>query len=230
MRRSVGIGADQCDAEVRERGVGRPDLAAGDAEVVAVTVGTRREPGEVTAGVGLAEQLAPHVVAREDPRHPAAALVGGAVRDEGRAHERQSHPAEERRRARTRELGVVVRDLRHRRAPPTVVDRPVHPHPTAGVQLPLPRTQTRRLLGRRRDLDRGRRVLGQEGTQRVPQSRTGRGDRRWGHRATTAGPPTTTPSSAACTPRARGRRTPARSPTACSPRTDPTSAVHHPRR
>ena len=43
--------------------------------------------GEVAPGVGLAEQLAPDVVAGEDPRHPPPALLLGAVRHQRRPDE-----------------------------------------------------------------------------------------------------------------------------------------------
>ena len=57
-----------------------------------------RERREVAARVGLAEQLAPHVVARQHPRHPPPALVLGAVRHQRRADEADPGPSEQRRR------------------------------------------------------------------------------------------------------------------------------------
>ena len=59
---------------------------------VAVALGPGREPGEVGAGVGLGEQLAPHLFAADDPREEARLLLVGAVPQEHRADQHRVPP------------------------------------------------------------------------------------------------------------------------------------------
>jgi hypothetical protein len=59
----VGAGADQQLAVVGHLGVRGPDLGAGDDVVVAVPHGPGPHGGQVAAGVGLGEPLAPDLVA-----------------------------------------------------------------------------------------------------------------------------------------------------------------------
>ena len=66
--------ADQQLAEVGHLGVGRPDLRAGDDVVVAVAHRPGAQGGQVAAGVGLAEALAPHLLAAQDRREVALLL------------------------------------------------------------------------------------------------------------------------------------------------------------
>ena len=60
----VGVGAREQLAELPDLPERAPDLAAGHHVVVAVADGAGREAGEVGAGVGLREALAPHLLAR----------------------------------------------------------------------------------------------------------------------------------------------------------------------
>ena len=92
-----------------KRRVRRPHLLTGHAVDAAALLGARREAGEVAPGAGLAEQLAPDVVAGEDPRHPPRPLLLGAVRHQRRPDERDAGPTEERRRPGAGELLVVDR-------------------------------------------------------------------------------------------------------------------------
>ena len=162
------------DAHVGEGRVRRPHLLAGHAVRAAALRRARREAREVAARARLAEQLAPDVVGAEDPRHPPRALLLGSVRHQRRPDEREAGPAEERRRAGARELLVVDGDLRQRRAAPAVLDRPVDADPVSRVQRPLPLAQRLGVVGRRRDLDAGRRVLVQPRAQLVAEILVGR--------------------------------------------------------
>jgi hypothetical protein len=60
------VGAGQQEDVVGVLGLRGPDLLAVDHPLVAVELGLRLERGEVGAGVGLAEALAPRHLARED--------------------------------------------------------------------------------------------------------------------------------------------------------------------
>ena len=71
----VGVGAGEDEAPVGEVGVAGPDLVPGDDVVVAVADRPGAERGEVGAGVGLAEALAPAVPAVDDAGQEAAADV-----------------------------------------------------------------------------------------------------------------------------------------------------------
>jgi hypothetical protein len=119
-------------------------------------VGARGE-SQVAPRAGLAEQLAPDVVAGEDPASTLALRLG-AVGHQRRPDQRDAGPPENLRRVHPRELFVVDRDLRQRRAAPAVLDRPVDADPTAGVERALPLPQRVGLFRRRRDVDRGRLV------------------------------------------------------------------------
>ena len=59
----VRLGAGQQDPELGAVGVGRPHLLAPDHPLVAVEVGPGGQRGQVGAGAGLAEQLAPDLLA-----------------------------------------------------------------------------------------------------------------------------------------------------------------------
>ncbi len=84
MAAVLGPGAHQQLAVVGHLGVGGPDLRPGDHVVVAVTDGPGAHGGQVTAGVGLGESLAPHLVPPEDRGQVPPALLGGALGDDGR--------------------------------------------------------------------------------------------------------------------------------------------------
>ena len=113
-------------AEVRHDGVGRPDLRAGDDVVVAVAHGPGAQRGQVAPRVGLAEALAPHLLAAQDGREVALLLGAGALGDDRRPRVQQPdevHPDV----GRPRPLALLLEDqLLHRRgAAPTTFDRPV---------------------------------------------------------------------------------------------------------
>ena len=81
----VGAGEqDRPPRLVRHRG---PDLLTGDDPVVAVAHRAGAERGEVGAGAGLAEELAPHLLAGPQRTQPAPPLLVGAVaQDRRRRH------------------------------------------------------------------------------------------------------------------------------------------------
>ena len=64
--RRVGVGADEQLAVVGDVAVRRPDLLAVDDVIVAVAHGAGAQRGEVGAGVGLGEALAPHLFTAQD--------------------------------------------------------------------------------------------------------------------------------------------------------------------
>ena len=169
VRRGARIGSHQRDAQVGEGRIRRPHLLTRHPIDAAALLGARRQARQVAPRARLAEQLAPHVVAGKDPRHPPRALVVGAVRHQRRADERDPDAAEERRSAGARELLVVGGDLRRRGAPPPVLDRPVDADPTSGVQRSLPLPQRLRLGRRGRHLDVGTRMRVQPRAQLVAE-------------------------------------------------------------
>ena len=75
-------GADQEFALIGHLGVGRPDLRSRDHVLVAVPDGPGAERGQVASGVGLTEALAPDLLALEDAREVALALLRGALGDD----------------------------------------------------------------------------------------------------------------------------------------------------
>ena len=79
----VGVGADEEHAPVRLLGPAGPHLLPVDHVAVAVAHGAGLEAGQVGAGVGLGEALAPHL-AIPDPGEVPLALLGGGVVEQGR--------------------------------------------------------------------------------------------------------------------------------------------------
>ena len=75
----VGVGAGEEDAPLGPVGGRRPHLLAGDHPLVAVAHGAGGDGGQVGAGLGLGEQLAPHLVAPEHRREEPPLLLLGAV-------------------------------------------------------------------------------------------------------------------------------------------------------
>src|SRR5262249_45266041 len=65
------VGAHGREAEVAVLRAARPHLLAVDDPAAVDARRTRRDAGRVGTGVGLAEQLAPHEIARERRLHPA---------------------------------------------------------------------------------------------------------------------------------------------------------------
>ena len=79
----VGIGAGQADTEVGDLRQRRPYLLAVEDPAPLHLVGPRAQRGQVGAGAGLAEELAPVERAVQRGPHPALLLLGRAVGDEG---------------------------------------------------------------------------------------------------------------------------------------------------
>ena len=77
------IGAGQQDPPLGDVRVARPHLLPVDDPVVAVTLGPGGERGQVRAGAGLGEQLAPEVLPAEQRPEPAVLLLLGAGVHEG---------------------------------------------------------------------------------------------------------------------------------------------------
>ena len=75
--RHIGVGAGDEDAELGEVGQRGPDLLAVDHVLVAVADRPGAEVGEVGAGAGLAEQLAPDLLAGEQRQQVAVAAAPG---------------------------------------------------------------------------------------------------------------------------------------------------------
>src|SRR5690606_15382371 len=69
-----------------------PDLGAVDDVAVAVAHGPRAQRGEVGAGVGFAEQLAPLVLPAEDGRQVALLLLLGAGEEDGGRRPADAYP------------------------------------------------------------------------------------------------------------------------------------------
>src|SRR5207244_1074761 len=119
---------------------GRPDLLPGHDIVVAVTGGAGAKRREVGPGAGLAEALAPHLVAAEDPREVPLALLVVRLGDQCRSRVQQAYEvhADVRRAGRLRLLQEY--ELFGGRGPaPSELFRPVDPRVPGVEQCPLPR-------------------------------------------------------------------------------------------
>ena len=154
--RFVRIGARQAQAPRGELGVGRPHLAAGHEVAPVRRHGTRRERGQVTPGIGLAEELAPDLGGGEDRWQVAPALLLGAVRQQGGADQVDPDPVQRLRSLRAGVLALVQRDLDGCGTPPSVGVRPVDTHPAVGGQGGLPGPAPGDLLGQ---VDEGGRTM-----------------------------------------------------------------------
>ena len=75
----LGIGADQQLAPVGHLGEARPDLLAGDDVLVAVAHALARQRRQVAARAGLAESLAPHLLAAQDAGQVLGLLLGAGL-------------------------------------------------------------------------------------------------------------------------------------------------------
>src|SRR6185436_1674896 len=89
-------------------------------------------------GVGLAEALAPDLLAGEDRDEVALLLLRRAPGHDRRAGEQQSEHVRRQRRAGGRQLLVEDRRLRQRRAATAVLGRPVDGRPAAVGEAALP--------------------------------------------------------------------------------------------
>ena len=126
----VGVGAGDEDAELRVLGQRRPDLLAVDDPLVAVAHGPGAEVGQVAAGLGLAEQLAPDLLGRQQREEVALLLLLGAG-----VHERRAGPAD----------ADLVRRAPHAGPPQLVVDDQLVDR--VGVEAPRPGPVRRHVAG-----------------------------------------------------------------------------------
>ena len=132
-------GPDQQLAVVGHLGVRGPDLRAGDDVVVAVADGPGAHGGQVDAGVGLGEALAPDLVALEDGGQVPLALFGRPLGDDGGAGVEEAdevHPDV----GGVGPLELLLEDqlLDRGRAPAPAFDRPVDPGVAGVEEQPLP--------------------------------------------------------------------------------------------
>jgi hypothetical protein len=98
----VRVGAGQQHAEVGDLAARRPHLLPVDDPLVAVLHRLGVQAGEVGPGAGLAEQLAPRLLTRDDVAEVALLLLVAAVVDDGRPGQQQAQAA---RRAEGAEVG-----------------------------------------------------------------------------------------------------------------------------
>ena len=136
---AVGVGAGEEEDVVGVLGLGRPDLLAVDDPLVAVEHGGGLEPGEVGAGVGLGEALAPADLALEDLRQELLLLLLGPPLQDRRADERVAEEVGPHRRAGPGELLVQHHVLHDRQALAAVLGRPRGADPAALEELVGPR-------------------------------------------------------------------------------------------
>ena len=132
------IGAAQHEDPVRPRAEGGPDLLPVQHEVVAVEDGAGLERRQVAAGTGLAEALAPDLVAGEHGRDEAAALRFAAVVDERRTEQPDAERVQDRRGVGARQLRLEdgLLDLRGAAAAP--LGWPAHAQVARLIELALP--------------------------------------------------------------------------------------------
>ena len=83
--RDVVVGPGQKDRPVRKVGPRGPHFLAGDDPLIAVALGPGGQRGEIGAGAGLAEELAPDLLVADDGGEEALALLLGAVCEECRS-------------------------------------------------------------------------------------------------------------------------------------------------
>ena len=132
------VGAHQAKNPVGVVGVGRPDLLAGDDEIVAVALGAGLQRGEVRSGVRLGIALAPADQARGDLRQMFLLLRLGAVfqqrrPEHGDAERHQRLPRADRRHLLAHDLGLLAIEaaaaifLRPMRHGPALVAHPLEP-------------------------------------------------------------------------------------------------------
>ena len=145
----VGVGAREEQPERRELRVRRPHLLAAEPpRAVVLPAGARLDAGEVRAGGGLREQLAPDLVAVEHRAEVARLLRVGPVGDERRAEHADADRVQDPRDARGRDLLVDDDVLDRPAALAAVLRRPRHPgQPGLGeLALPAPARRDVRLV------------------------------------------------------------------------------------
>ena len=118
-------------------------------------LGVGAQAGEVGAGVGLGEQLAPQVLAAADAGQEPLALGGRAALHERRAHHQRRDLEQA---GGHGEAGLLLADdagLVRRQAPPAVLDRPGGHAPAPVGERALPRPRRGGELGRVDEADVG---------------------------------------------------------------------------
>jgi len=135
----VGVGPHQQFAVVGHVRPGAPDLLAAHDVLVALPHGPGGQRGQVGAGAGLGEALAPDAVAAENPRQVVTPLLLGALGHEGRAGVGVAHE-DDADVGRTRGGVLLLEDqlLRDGQAAAAVLDRPVEAGVPGLVQPALP--------------------------------------------------------------------------------------------
>ena len=152
----VGVGAGEQQAERGVLRVRRPDLLARQPPgAVLLLPGARLHAGEVGAGGGLGEELAPDLVGREHRAEVALLLLLGAVRDERRPEHPDADDVEDPRHAGAADL-LVDDDLLER----AEAGAAVLGGPGDGGQAALGELAAARRGGRRRTRRRRRGVAG----------------------------------------------------------------------
>ena len=160
MLRDVPVRPGDEDAVVGVVGRGVPDLLPVDDPAVPVAHGRRRQPGEVGPGAGLAEELAPRVLAGQQRGEEPLAHGVGAVGEDRRAGQRRAAADRDPDRAGGPQLGVddvvgpgrqvatepAARPRRHR---PAGVEQPPAPLEQREIGVPRP-GDPRPHLGRHR--------------------------------------------------------------------------------
>ncbi len=126
-----GVGAHEQVAVVGDRGVRRPGLLAGHHVLVAVEPSARAQRGQVGAGVGLREPLAPHDLAAHDRRQQRRLLLVGAVGQDRRSDPVDVHVLRAPRLADRPQFLAEDDVLPGRGRPPAVLGRPVRRQPAA---------------------------------------------------------------------------------------------------
>ena len=135
---AVGVGAHQEQAPSGQVGARGPGLLAVEHVVVAVEHGQRAQVGQVAAGLGLAEALAPVLVGVEDVGDPPLLLLVGAPADDHGADLPEPVGVVDARRA-VAGHGLGVDDvLGHRGVAPAPLGGPGDGGPPALVEGALP--------------------------------------------------------------------------------------------
>ncbi len=154
----VGIGPHEGDAPAGEAGVGGPDLLAPHQPAALGRFGDGAQRGEVGAGVGLAEELAPDLAGVEDRRQPAGLLLRRAARQQRRPGEVDADPVDRLRSTRTGVLHVVERHLDRAGASASHALGPGDRHPAVGGERGLPAPAPGHLVVDRVEAGRARQV------------------------------------------------------------------------
>ena len=123
--------------EVGDLRARRPHLLAVHDPLVAVGDGLGLEPGQVGAGPGLAEELAPRLAAGDDVGQQRGALLVGAVGDDGRTGQEQAEAARRTDRAEAGDLLADVVGLVAADALAVPLDRPRRRRPSGHAE-PFP--------------------------------------------------------------------------------------------